>query len=96
MVLLFIAGLTLYGPHIMMSTTIPMDFYGSHGTASVAGFIDGLGYLGMTFSDPFVGWIVDIEGWEGAKRFWVISSLFATSSMLILWRMEVKKDQEGR
>jgi len=76
-VLLFLAGLTLYGPHILMVTVIPMEHKDTYGAASVAGFIDGVGYIGSTFADPFIGWIVDVQGWNGAVIFWLISSLAA-------------------
>ena len=75
--LLFLTGLTLYGPHILMVTVIPMEHKDTYGAASVAGFIDGVGYIGSTFADPFIGWIVDVQGWNGAMIFWLISSLAA-------------------
>ena len=76
--LLFILGLTLYMPHIIISTVIPMEYGCSYGVASVAGFIDGMGYVGSTFANPFVGWILDVYGWDGAIIFWLTSSLLAS------------------
>ncbi|RLI41805.1 hypothetical protein DRO64_07040 [Candidatus Bathyarchaeota archaeon] len=76
--LLFILGLTLYMPHIIISTVIPMEYGCSYGVASVAGFIDGMGYVGSTFANPFTGWILDVYGWDGAIIFWLISSLLAS------------------
>ena len=77
-VLLLILGLTLYTPHIIISTVIPMEYGCSYGVASVAGFIDGMGYVGSTFANPFVGWILDVYGWDGAIIFWLTSSLLAS------------------
>jgi len=79
--LLFLAGLTLYGPHTLMATVIPIEHKEDHGAASVAGFIDGMGYIGSTFADPFIGWIVDSQGWNGAVTFWLASSF--SSAFLI-------------
>ena len=76
--LLFILGLTLYMPHIIISTVIPMEYGCSYGVASVAGFIDGMGYVGSTFANPFTGWILDVYGWDGAIIFWLTSSLLAS------------------
>lgn len=86
-VLLFLIGLTLYGPLVIMTTTIPIDSQ-TYGAASLAGLIDGIGYLGLIFADPFIGWIVDCEGWNGAIMFWTLSSFCATLLILTLWRSE--------
>ena len=75
--LLFLAGFMLYGPHTLMVTVIPMEYKDTYGAASVAGFINGIGYIGSTFADPLIGWIVDAQGWGGAVTFWLISSLVA-------------------
>jgi len=86
-ILLFLSGLALYGPHILIATVIPIEYGEKYGAASVAGFIDGVGYIGLTFADPFIGWIVDIKGWSGAITFWLISSVAAAFLMGILsWR----------
>ena len=92
MVLLFLSGLTLYSPHIMMATVIPIEHEETHGAAGVAGFIDGVGYIGLTFADPFIGWIVDSYGWNGAVTFWIISSLSASLLIgLIGWNEMMKR-----
>lgn len=83
-ILLFLVGLTLYGPHVLMATVIPMEHERNHGVAGVAGFIDGIGYIGSTIADPFIGWIVDVQGWSGAATFWFISSLAAAFLMGML------------
>ena len=90
--LLFLSGLTLYGPHILMATVIPIEHGDRYGAASVAGFIDGLGYVGSTFADPFIGWIVDAQGWSGALIFWLISSLAAALLIGMLSWSDVKEE----
>ncbi len=84
---LFLSGLALYGPHVLMATVVPMEHEESYGAAGVAGFIDGIGYLGLTFADPFIGWIVDNYGWGGAINFWFMSSLSSAflTGLLCLW-----------
>ena len=90
--LLFLSGLTLYAPHILIATVIPIEHRESHGAASVAGFIDGMGYVGSTFADPFIGWIVDVQGWSGAITFWLISSLASAFLMgLLSWNARKKR-----
>jgi OPA family sugar phosphate sensor protein UhpC-like MFS transporter len=85
---LFLSGFTLYGPHVMMTTTIPMDNADAYGAAKVAGLIDGLGYVGLIFADPFIGWIVDHNGWSGATTFWTLSAFIATLLLLTLLKGE--------
>ena len=93
MILLFLSGLTLYGPHVLMATVIPMEHKDRYGAASVAGFIDGVGYIGLTFADPFIGWIVDAHGWNGAVSFWLISSLAAAFLIGILSWNNLKRGE---
>ena len=63
----------------------------SYGVAGVAGFIDGIGYIGLMFADPFIGWIVDVQGWNGVVTFWLVSSLTAALLVFTLWYNEVKR-----
>ena len=93
--LLFLGGLTLYGPHVLMVTTIPMDYDDRYGAASIAGFIDGLGYMGSTFANPFIGWLVDSKGWGAAITFWTVSSLLATLLTASVW-IKDRKTLSGR
>jgi OPA family sugar phosphate sensor protein UhpC-like MFS transporter len=72
---LFLIGFTLYGPHVIMSAVIPMEFNETYGGASVAGFIDGLGYLGLMFADSFSGLLVDVYGWNSVLAFCFASSM---------------------
>ncbi len=74
---LFLIGFSLYGPHVIMSAVIPMEFDKTFGGASVAGFIDGLGYLGLMFADSFNGWLIEVYGWNYAILFCFISSMSA-------------------
>jgi sugar phosphate permease len=92
-ILLFFGGLALYGPHVMLSTILPIDYGGRYGAANMAGLIDGMGYLGTTIADPLVGLVIDSMGWNGATIFWTASSICATSLSYALWRIERKKVQ---
>ena len=83
---LFLVGFTLYGPHVIISTVIPMDFSENYSEASVAGFIDGMGYLGSMFAEPFTGWLIDVHGWNGAMAFCLISSISAMLLMVFSYK----------
>jgi sugar phosphate permease len=91
--LLFLLGFTLYGPSILLSTVIPMEYEEGYGVASVAGFIDGIGYIGLIIVEPFVGWIVDIQSWSGALAFWFLSSLIAAVLVGILSWNDLRKNR---
>ncbi len=92
LILLFLGGLTLYGPHTTMATIVPMDFEKEYGAAGVAGVIDGLGYLGLTLADPFIGWVVDTYSWNGAICFWLFSSIFSTLLLCKIMLEELKQN----
>jgi len=83
--LLLLSGFALYGPHVIMATVVPMEQEESYGVAGVAGFIDGIGYIGLLFADPFIGWTIDVHGWNGVVTFWLLSSVAAAFLTLILW-----------
>jgi len=85
LLVLFLGGLTLYGPHVLMVTAIPMDYDDRYGAARIAGFIDGLGYIGSTFANPFIGWLVDSRGWSAAVTFWTVSAFLSTLLTASLW-----------
>ncbi|MEM1558496.1 MAG: MFS transporter [Candidatus Bathyarchaeia archaeon] len=86
---LFIVGFTLYGPHVIISTVIPMELDESYGGASVAGFIDGMGYFGSMLAESSTGWLIEAHGWSGAVTFCLTSTLLAT--ILVAFLYEKKK-----
>jgi OPA family glycerol-3-phosphate transporter-like MFS transporter len=91
--LLFLLGFTLYGPIILLSTVIPMEHEDSYNVASIAGFIDGMGYIGLIIVEPFVGWIVDIQRWGGALAFWFSCSLIAAILVGFLSWNDLKRNR---
>lgn len=90
-ILLLLSGFALYAPHVIIVAVVPMEQKESYGVAGVAGFIDGMGYMGLMFAAPFIGWIVDMHGWNGVVTFWLTSSLAAALLMFTLWYDEIKK-----
>ncbi|MEM3786788.1 MAG: MFS transporter [Nitrososphaeria archaeon] len=89
--LLFLIGFSLYGPHVVMSSVIPMEFDKKFGGASVAGFIDGLGYFGLMLADSFTGWLIEAYGWNGVIMFCFINSIL-TIILLQLFYKEKEKN----
>lgn len=86
LVLLFFLGFLIYGPHMLMVGTMPMD-YGTEKTASSsAGFIDSLGYLGAAIGGIGVGYITDHYSWIGVFIFWGICVLLSCFCLLPMWK----------
>lgn len=86
LVVLMSIGFMLYGPHVMMVTTMPMDYGTRKASASAAGFIDGCGYIGAAITGVTSGWLIDNFGWESAFNFWVLAAVAAGILMISLWK----------
>jgi len=85
LVYLAIIGFMTYGPHVLMVTTMPMDFGTRKAAASAAGFIDGWGYIGAAITGVGSGWLIDNFGWDYAFYFWVLGAVGAALLMTTIW-----------
>ena len=83
---LLVIGFMTYGPHVLIVTTMPMDLGTRKAASSVAGFIDGFGYIGAGLTGVFSGWLIDNYSWNAAFYFWVISAIIAAILMVTLWK----------
>ncbi|MFC1935022.1 MFS transporter [Chloroflexota bacterium] len=93
LVVLIMVGFLTYGPHVLMVTTMPMDFATRKAAASATGFIDGMGYIGAAITGILSGWLIDNLGWYSAFYFWVSAAIMAAILMAILWNY---KAAEGK
>jgi len=91
LILLILIGFMLYGPHVLMVTTMPMDYGTRKAAASAAGFIDGWGYIGAAITAVASGWLIDNFGWNAAFNFWIVSAVGAAILMAMLWNYKPKK-----
>ena len=91
LVFLAIIGFATYGPHVLMVTTMPMDFGTRKAAASATGFIDGWGYIGAAITGVGSGFLIDNFGWNSAFYFWIIGALAAAILMLSLWNYKPTK-----
>lgn len=85
LIFLAIIGFMTYGPHVLMVTTMPMDFGTRKAAASAAGFIDGWGYIGAAITGVASGWLIDNFGWNYAFYLWVLGAVGAAILMTIIW-----------
>jgi MFS transporter, OPA family, glycerol-3-phosphate transporter len=85
LVFLALIGFTTYGPHVLMVTALPMDYGSRKAAASVAGFIDGWGYIGAALTGVGTGFLIDNFGWSYAFYFWILGAVGAAILMSFLW-----------
>jgi len=84
-------GFMTYGPHVLIVGIMPMDLGTRKASSSVAGFIDGFGYIGAGLTGVFSGWLIDNYSWDAAFNLWVISAAIAAVLMVILWKYKPQK-----
>lgn len=82
---LLVIGFMTYGPHILIVGIMPMDLGTRKASSSVAGFVDGFGYIGAGLTAVFSGWLIDNYSWNATFYFWVISAIIAGILMVSLW-----------
>ena len=91
LVCLIAIGFTIYGPHVMIVATIPIDYASRKAAASATGFIDGLGYFGAALTSVISGFLIDHLGWNAAFYFWVVGVFIAIVLMASQWNYIPKK-----
>jgi len=79
-----VAGIAflMLGPYSYFAGAISLDFGGKHGSATAAGIIDGISYLGAVTAGGGVGRISVAYGWRGA--FAVLAAVCWLSSVAAL------------
>jgi len=63
-VLLGIAGFSVYGPYSMAAGALTLDIAGSEGAGTCTGLLDGIGYIGGTVASLGTGFVADLLGWR--------------------------------
>lgn len=56
-------GFCIYSTHVLMVTTMPVDFSIKGGSASITGFFEVFGYLGVTVLSFVSDLLIDNYGW---------------------------------
>jgi len=88
---LMLVGFMTYGPHITICASMPMDFGTRKASASAAGFIDCVGYVGAGITGVGSGWLIDRFSWNAAFNFWVISAFIAAALVCLNWKYKPQK-----
>jgi sugar phosphate permease len=64
--LVTVVAFLMLGPYSYLAGAIALDFGGKQGSATAAGFIDGIGYLGGVLAGTTVAQLSVSYGWKGA------------------------------
>jgi sugar phosphate permease len=78
-VLVTVVAFLMLGPYSYLAGAIALDFGGKQGSATAAGFIDGVGYLGGVLAGATVAQLSVSYGWKGA--FTMLASVAWLSSL---------------
>ena len=93
LVWLSVIGFTTFGPHSLIVSQLPMVFGNRKNTASITGFIDGIGYIGAALTGVISGLLVDAFNWNYAFYFWVVGAVLSGVFIFLSHRSQhVKED----
>ena len=88
--LLGLVAFVLIGPYSFLAGAISLDFGGKKGSATAAGWIDGIGYIGGILAGEGVGKLSERFGWSGA--FLALAGVTTLSCIAagVYWRQQGK------
>jgi MFS transporter, OPA family, glycerol-3-phosphate transporter len=75
-VLVSLVALLMTGPYSFLAGAMSLDLGGKTGSATAAGLIDAIGYLGGMLSGLAVGWIAEKSGWASVFAFLAAVAFF--------------------
>ena len=92
--MLTLVGFLTFAPHVLLVSTIPMEFGTRKAASSVTGFIDGWGYIGAAISTQIVGIILETpDNMHNAYLFWIIAALVGGLVLVFSWKSVPKKKE---
>ena len=80
-----LVGIMTYGPDTLMSGAAAQDVGSADGAATAAGFIDGIGHLGMALSPFIVAFVTARYSWNILFHLFVVLSLIAGALLATRW-----------
>ena len=94
MICIALIGFLTFAPHVVLVTTMPMEFSNRKTASSATGFIDGWGYVGAAITGIGSGWILDMtnDDWSFLFVIWALVALLAFV-VLLFNRSESKEYQ---
>lgn len=105
LILVSLVAFCMIGPYSLLSGAISLDFGGKRGSATAAGIIDAVGYLGGILSGRYIGKLVEeyakkyassgmadatARSWQAAFMLLAGIAAVAVVATAIAWRMELQ------
>ena len=94
--LVALVGFLLLGPYSYLAGAMSLDFGGKRGSATAAGIIDGVGYMGGWLSGDTVARVTVRYGWQNAFLMLAVASLLtAVVALVLACSSAVEKNELG-
>ena len=90
-VMLGAVAFVLIGPYSFLAGAISLDFGGKRGSATAAGWIDGIGYIGGILAGEGIGKLSEQWGWSAAFEFLACVTGLSCFAAAVYWR-QMRKD----
>lgn len=82
-------GFVTLGPYAFLAGAISLDFGGKKGSATAAGWIDGIGYIGgSVIAGKTIGSIAEKQGWHPAFYLLTIIAICSTVAAGLYWLLQ--------
>ena len=81
-----LTGVFIYGIYSILGGVAAIDFGGRAAPSTVAGIIDGVGYLAAAGAGLLVARMKGVAGWEGVVQGFALLTILVSVSLLPLWR----------
>jgi len=82
----------MLGPYSFLAGAVSLDFGGKKGSATAAGWIDGIGYLGGMLAGSGIGAIATKLGWSSAFLALAVVTGISCIAAVIYWRQQKHSD----
>ncbi len=86
LIILGVVAFVLIGPYSFLAGAVSLDFGGKRGSATAAGWIDGVGYLGGILAGQGVGAIAEHYGWARAFLALAVVTSLSCIAAFMYWR----------
>ncbi len=91
--MLVLIGFLVFGPHVILVSTIPMEFGTRKAASTATGFIDGWGYVGAAVTSYGSAIFLNLFGPEGAIASWAITIILGGLILLLAWNARPEKQE---
>ncbi|MBN2217769.1 MAG: MFS transporter [Pirellulales bacterium] len=81
-------GFCTYGPHVLMVGHAAQDFGKKSGAAGAAGFIDGMGYIGVAVAGVGAGAMIEAHGYTITFLTFGWAAILGAALVAVIWRVK--------